>query len=61
MANSAACLKLSEVRVPVFNVSGEVNRFDFGVKWDRKLDNGGLVVSENVKIEADIELNKSES
>ncbi len=30
--------------------SAALNRFDFGVKWDRKLDNGGLVVSEQVEL-----------
>ena len=32
-----------------------VNRFDWGLKWDRKIESGGLVVAENVKIELNIE------
>lgn len=34
----------------------EINRFDFNVKWDRTLDTGSLVVSNEVKIEIDAEL-----
>lgn len=33
----------------------EINRFDYGVKWDKKMDTGGLVVSEEVKIEIQLE------
>jgi len=32
-----------------------LNRFDYGVKWDRKLDNGGLVVSEQVELTLAVE------
>ncbi|MDZ7361072.1 MAG: YceI family protein [candidate division KSB1 bacterium] len=32
-----------------------LNRFDYGVKWDRKLDNGGLVVSNEVQINVAVE------
>jgi polyisoprenoid-binding protein YceI len=32
-----------------------VNRFDWGLKWDRKIESGGLVVAEDVKIELNIE------
>jgi polyisoprenoid-binding protein YceI len=28
----------------------EINRFDFGVKWDAKIETGGLVAGEKVKI-----------
>jgi polyisoprenoid-binding protein YceI len=28
----------------------EINRFDFGVKWDAKIETGGLVAGETVKI-----------
>jgi len=36
--------------------SVEINRQDFGVKWNRALDNGGLVVSDTVRIEIYVEL-----
>jgi len=34
-----------------FSARLEINRFDFGVKWDSKLDTGGLVAGETVKID----------
>ncbi len=34
----------------------KVNRQDFGVKWNAKLDNGGVVVSDDVNITIDAEL-----
>ncbi len=33
----------------------EVNRQDYGVSWSRKLDNGGMVVADTVKIELNVE------
>lgn len=33
-----------------------VNRQDFGVKWNAKLDNGGVVVGDDVNITIDVEL-----
>ena len=32
-----------------------VNRHDFGVSWDNRLDNGGVIVGEEVRIEIDAE------
>lgn len=32
-----------------------LNRQDYGVSWSRKLDNGGLAVSDTVKIEINVE------
>lgn len=39
-------------------VSGEltINRKDYGVSWSRLLDNGGLVVGDDVRIELEAEL-----
>ncbi len=36
----------------------KINRFDYGVSWDKKLDTGGLVVGETVEITIDLELIK---
>jgi len=36
----------------------EINRQDYGVSWNNVLDNGGLVVSDNVKIQISVELIK---
>ncbi|MCB0309095.1 MAG: polyisoprenoid-binding protein [Bdellovibrionales bacterium] len=40
-----------------FTGSTTINRKDFDIKWNEKLDNGGLVVSEEVDIILDIEAN----
>lgn len=43
-----------------FILTGAVNRFDYGVKWDAKLDDGkGLVVANEVMITCHIEANES--
>lgn len=33
----------------------QINRQDYGVSWSRKLDNGGMVVADDVKIELNVE------
>jgi polyisoprenoid-binding protein YceI len=38
-----------------FSAKGTINRRDFGISFDAKLDNGGLVVSDKVDLELDIE------
>ncbi|MCX7798464.1 MAG: YceI family protein [Melioribacter sp.] len=42
-----------------FKVTGKVNRFDFGLKWNALLETGGAVVGKNVDIIIDVELLKS--
>ncbi len=37
---------------------GSINRFDYNLKWDDTLDNGSMVVGENVDIKLNIELIK---
>ncbi len=41
-----------------FGLEGEVNRFDFDLKWNKLLETGGLVVGEDVTIYAKVELIK---
>lgn len=41
-----------------FKVSGTVNRKEFGLNWNAALEAGGVAVSEEVKIDLNIELNK---
>lgn len=42
-----------------FVLTGVINRFDYGVKWDAKLEDGkGLVVGNEVMITCHIELNE---
>lgn len=43
-----------------FRAATTINRFDFGVKWGKKLDTGGLIVSENVDITLNLELMKQQ-
>ena len=36
-----------------------INRQDFGVSWSKTLDNGGLVVSNEIKINLEVEALKA--
>jgi polyisoprenoid-binding protein YceI len=38
-----------------FTASGTINRKDFGVSWNKVLDTGGLVVSEDVTIVLEVQ------
>jgi len=40
------------------NATTKINRQDFGVKWNATLDNGGVVVSDDVNINIDAEMTK---
>ena len=41
-----------------FSARGKINRQDFGMKWSKLLDNGGLVVGDDVDINLEIEVIK---
>jgi len=41
-----------------FKVTGVINRFDYGLKWDRTVEAGGLVVGEDITITCNLELNE---
>jgi polyisoprenoid-binding protein YceI len=41
-----------------FSASTTINRFDYNLKWDRLTEAGGLVVSEEVKILLELELDQ---
>ncbi len=41
-----------------FSVSGKINRTDFGLNWNAALESGGVLVSEEVKLSAEIQLVK---
>jgi polyisoprenoid-binding protein YceI len=41
-----------------FTVSGKLNRKDFGLNWNAALETGGVLVSDDVKIGAEIQLVK---
>jgi polyisoprenoid-binding protein YceI len=36
-----------------FSFSLEINRLDYGISWSKAMDNGGLVVSKEIKIQID--------
>jgi polyisoprenoid-binding protein YceI len=40
------------------NATTQINRQEFGIKWNNKLDGGGLVVSDDVNITIDLEMIK---
>lgn len=42
-----------------FKVTGTINRKDFGLTWNAALEAGGVMVSEDVQIVLNIELNKA--
>lgn len=42
-----------------FKVTGSLNRTDYGLSWNKALEAGGVVVSEEVKIDIKIELAKA--
>ncbi len=41
-----------------FKITGEVDRFDYGLTWNAALETGGLVVSKEVEMDIKIELIK---
>ena len=44
-----------------FTAEGTLNRKDFGMIWNKALDNGGLVVGDDVQIRLDIECIKAKN
>jgi polyisoprenoid-binding protein YceI len=42
-----------------FKVTGTLNRKDYGLAWNALLEAGGVAVSEEVKVDINIELNKA--
>ncbi len=41
-----------------FEITGELNRQDFGLKWNALTEAGGVVVSDKVKLEIELEMHK---
>ena len=42
-----------------FKAKGTINRFDYGLKWDRATEAGGMVVGKDVEITVNAELNQA--
>ncbi len=41
-----------------FKLIGELNRFDYNLKWNKTIETGGLVVGEKVKLNLNVQLTK---
>jgi len=39
----------------LFNAKGVINRTDYGIVWNKALDNGGWLVSEKIDVEFDVQ------
>jgi polyisoprenoid-binding protein YceI len=44
-----------------FEASLKINRKDFGMTWDKRMDNGGLIASDQIDIELFVEAIKNQS
>ena len=42
-----------------FKITGELNRFDYGLKWNALVETGGAVVGKNISLNINLELNKA--
>jgi polyisoprenoid-binding protein YceI len=47
------------VEVAGFELSGKLNRFDFGLHWNALTEAGGIAVGEEIKLDIPVELNKA--
>jgi polyisoprenoid-binding protein YceI len=43
-------IKTAQFTKAGFKLNGTINRFDYNLKWDRKLETGGLVVGQDVQL-----------
>jgi len=50
-------MTMGETKKAGFKVSGVVNRFDYGLKWDRLIETGSYVVGQDVTITCNVQLN----
>lgn len=44
-----------------FSIETTLNRKDFGIVWNRNLDEGGVLLGDDVKVTIDLEVNKKKS
>jgi polyisoprenoid-binding protein YceI len=47
------------IDVAGFEITGKINRFDFGLQWNALTEVGGIVVADEVKIDISAELQKA--
>jgi polyisoprenoid-binding protein YceI len=43
-----------------FSMTGTVNRKDFGIEWNKTLDQGGALLGDDVAIQIDVEATEKE-
>lgn len=43
-----------------FNITGKINRKDWGVNWNAALETGGVLVSDEVEINCEVQLSRAE-
>lgn len=43
----------------MFNITGKINRKDWGVNWNAALETGGVLVSDEVEINCEVQLSKA--
>jgi polyisoprenoid-binding protein YceI len=51
--------KMGKTTKSGFKAKGTINRFDYGLKWDRATEAGGMVVGKEVEIVVNAELNQA--
>ena len=49
------------LRVTSFDLTGKINRMDFGVKWNVALETGGFMVSEEVMLDIGVEMKEAKA
>lgn len=57
-AEFGGVVSINDVKKAGFTAKGTINRFKYGLKWDDLLDNGGLIVGEEVDLILKVELIK---
>jgi polyisoprenoid-binding protein YceI len=43
------------------NATTTINRLDYGIRWNTKMDNGSVIVSDQVNISIDVEMTRQEA
>ena len=56
----AGTVKGFDGEVAAFEITGKLNRQDFGLRWNAMTETGGVVVSDEVKLDIAVELKKAE-
>ncbi len=57
---STGFLKMGKTEKAGFSITFPLNRKDYGITWNRALEQGGLLLGEDVEITIEIEANKKE-